>query len=91
VGAQENFKPGGNTAIGTLSAKSSYPSKMFQTFSKLMNPEDKDPEENWEEDTNDTEIMRNINSLLDSDLFEGKDSASVQINYLKERQHPTLG
>jgi hypothetical protein len=39
---------------------------MFQTFSKLMNPEDKDPEENWEEDTNDTEIMRNINSLLDS-------------------------
>ena len=23
-------------------------------------------DENWEEDTNDTEIMKNINSLLDS-------------------------
>ena len=30
-----------------------------------MNPEE-EQEEKWEEDTNDTEIMRNINSLLDS-------------------------
>lgn len=31
-----------------------------------MNPEDEDQDEKWEEDTNDTEIMKNINSLLDS-------------------------
>ena len=30
-----------------------------------MNPEEEDKEK-WEEDTNDTEIMKNINSLLDS-------------------------
>ena len=35
-----------------------------------MNPEVE--QENWEEDTNDTEIMKNINSLLDS----GKRSSS---------------
>jgi len=29
-----------------------------------VNPEE--AQENWEEDTNDTEIMKNINSLLDS-------------------------
>jgi hypothetical protein len=34
----------------------------------MINPEDEDgsDEENWEEDTTDTEIMKNINSLLDS-------------------------
>lgn len=32
-------------------------------------------DENWEEDTNDTEIMKNINSLLDSDLYDYKEEA----------------
>lgn len=31
----------------------------------MINPEEEE-RENWEEDTNDTEIMKNINSLLDS-------------------------
>lgn len=31
-----------------------------------MNPEDVEDFDKWEEETNDTEIMRNINSLLDS-------------------------
>lgn len=57
-----------------------------------MNPEE-DQDEKWEEDTNDTEIMKNINSLLDSgkakillifsaiDIYDYKDSAPTQISY----------
>jgi len=47
-----------------------------------LNPEVDSEEENWEEDTNDTEIMKNINSLLDSDLYEIKERASISIQYL---------
>lgn len=53
---------------GILSGKNSPPSRLFSIYSKLINPEDEmsENDENWEEDTNDTEIMKNINSLLDS-------------------------
>jgi hypothetical protein len=56
----------------------------------MINPEDED---NWEEDTTDTEIMKNINSLLDSgkpsfapnflplDLYESKYEAHISIPY----------
>lgn len=39
--------------------------KLARSGVKAMNPEDED-NERWEEDTTDTEIMKNINSLLDS-------------------------
>jgi hypothetical protein len=58
VGGQENPKS------GTQSSKSSPLFKILQAYQKYENPEDQ--EENWEEDTTDTEIMKNINSLLDS-------------------------
>lgn len=53
---------------GKLSGKNSPPSRLYSIYSKLINPEDESSEndENWEEDTTDTEIMKNINSLLDS-------------------------
>lgn len=46
-------------------------SRLFSIYSKYATPEtdDQSDEENWEEDTNDTEIMKNINSLLDSGNF----------------------
>jgi hypothetical protein len=93
VGAQDLSKAGGNTAFSTLSGTRSHPTKLFQTYSKLMNPEEDDSEDKWEEDTNDTEIIRNINSLLDSgkprfnkicsiDLYDYKNPASaIQISY----------
>lgn len=39
--------------------------KLARSGFKAMNPEDEDYDR-WEEDTTDTEIMKNINSLLDS-------------------------
>jgi hypothetical protein len=60
VGAHQIIKE------GTFSGMSTPPKKVFSIFSKYLNPEDNSQEENWEEDTNDTEIMKNINSLLDS-------------------------
>ncbi|CDW72120.1 UNKNOWN [Stylonychia lemnae] len=60
VGAHQNRKEGIFSALNTP------PKKVFSIFSKQLNPEDDTQEENWEEDTNDTEIMKNINSLLDS-------------------------
>lgn len=46
-------------------------SRLFSIYSKYATPEteDQSDDENWEEDTNDTEIMKNINSLLDSGNF----------------------
>lgn len=79
MGVREILNGGGNPASSKTSAKGSYPSKLFQAYSKLANPEELEDGDRWEEDTNDTEIMRNINSLLDSDLYEYNDSASVQI------------
>lgn len=46
---------------------------------KAMNPED-DDNDRWEEDTTDTEIMKNINSLLDSDLYDSAVQTNNQIN-----------
>lgn len=60
MGAHQTRKEGTNSGINTP------PKKLFSIFSKHLNPEDDSEEENWEEDTNDTEIMKNINSLLDS-------------------------
>ena len=66
MGVHEILNGGGNPASSKTSVKGSYPSKLFQTYKKLMNPEELDDGDKWEEDTNDTEIMKNINSLLDS-------------------------
>jgi len=86
VGGQENPDSG---IRGTQSAKSSPPFKMYKPFSKYENPED---EENWEEDTTDTEIMKNINSLLDSDLFEPKNNIQkININIGSELQSSLFG
>jgi len=51
-----------------MSGKNTPPSRLYSIYSKFINPEDEScgEEENWEEDTTDTEIMKNINSLLDS-------------------------
>lgn len=51
-----------------LSGKNTPPSRLYSLYSKFINPEDEscEDDENWEEDTTDTEIMKNINSLLDS-------------------------
>lgn len=53
---------------GKLSGKNSPPSRLYSLYSKFINPEDEnsDSEDNWTDDTTDTEIMKNINSLLDS-------------------------
>lgn len=67
VGAPDKIK---ETAInGKPLSKISTPGKLFQTTafdSKYMNPEEEHADGDWEEDTNDTEIMKSINSLLDS-------------------------
>jgi hypothetical protein len=64
VGVQEDLDEGLGISC-TLSAKNNSLSKLFSAYPKHINPEE-DPEDKWEEDTNDTEIMKNINSLLDS-------------------------
>ncbi len=58
VGVSEKFSYSSKVS---QSSKQSPPIKPLALFTNFYNPED-----DWEEDTTDTEIMKNINSLLDS-------------------------
>jgi hypothetical protein len=60
------------------SDKYTSPQKNYEEYSvfsrKFLNPEEEENKERWEEDTNDTELMKNINSLLDAGKLSKKSS-----------------
>ncbi len=68
VGAQEGALPLDDNGPTLKFVKSYFPSKSGKAHT-IVNPEEEDKDEKWEEDTTDTEIMKNINSLLDSGKY----------------------